>query len=222
MQELPTLIALSLSLSLSVSPAFAKPKGNSDADISAANSDLGFMAMNEKDLAHSGALHMTKKFLADAAACSASAKARLDGGESADTVVKVKVFPSGSAQVKLGDAEATVCKVVADKGKDWDARVKAAHDNVGEAAAAPYKAVGIGGDKLAFLTSLKGDFDLYGVGAVLLKTPESVKAASLLFILSGGGSGAKWTLYRHAFDGDKSAGTTQRDFVDRPDAKAYQ
>jgi hypothetical protein len=210
-------------LALSTTIVYATPKKNSaDGDISAANSDLGFMAMNEKDLAHSGALTMTKKFMADAAACSASAKARLDGGESADTVVKAKVFPSGTTQIKLGDAEETVCKVLADKGKDWDARVKAAHDGVSSAAAAPYKSAGIGGDKLAFLTSLKGDFDLYGVGGGLLKTPDQVKAASVLFILSGGGTGEKWTLYRHAFSGDKSAGTTQQDFLERPGAKAYQ
>jgi hypothetical protein len=211
-----------LAVSATAVSARTPKKSTPDSDISTANSDLGFMATNEKDLAHSGALHMTDKFLADAAACSASVKARLDGGESADTVVKAKIFPSGTAQIKLGDAEATVCKVVADKGKDWDARVKAAHDGVSGAAAAPYKAAGIGGDKLAFLTSLKGDFDLYGVGGALLKTPESVKAASLLFILSGGGTGEKWTLYRHAFNGDKSASTTQQDFIARPGAKAFQ
>ena len=83
-------------------------------------------------------------------------------------------------------------------------------------------AVGIGGDKLAFLISLKGDFDLYGVGGGLLKTPESVKAASVLFILSGGGTGQKWTVYRHAFNGDNSAGTTQQDYLDHPGAKAFQ
>jgi hypothetical protein len=214
-----SLVILAISTVATAGPA---KKGNADGAISAAHSDLGFMATNEKDLAHSGALHMTDKFMADATACSASAKARLDAGEPADTIVKVKVFPSGTAQIKLGDAEATVCKVVADKGKDWDARVKAAHEGVSGAAAAPYKAVGIGGDKLAFLTSLKGDFDLYGAGGALLKTPEAVKAASLLFILSGGGTGEKWTLYRHAFNGDKSAGTTQQDFLARPGAKAFQ
>jgi hypothetical protein len=211
-----------LAVSSTAVHARAPKQGGADSDISAANSDLGFIATNEKDLAHSGASHMTKKFMADAAACSASVKARLDGGESADAIVKAKVFPSGTVQLRLGDAEANVCRVLADKGKDWDDRVKAAHDGVSGAAAAPYKAVGIGGDKLAFLTSLKGDFDLYGAGGALLKTPESVKAASLLFILSGGGTGEKWTLYRHAFNGDRSAGTTQQDFLARPGAKAFQ
>ncbi len=197
-------------------------KGGADDAISTAYGDLGFMAMNEKDLAHSGASNMTKKFLDHAAACSASAKARLDGGESADTLVKVKAFAAGAREVKLGDAEATVCQVVADKGKDWDTRVKAAHSGASDAVAGPYKAAGIGGDKLAFLVSLKGDFDLYGVGGGLLKTPDALKAASVMFILSGGGSGQKWTLYRHAFSGDKSTGTTQQDFIEHPGAKAFK
>jgi hypothetical protein len=191
-------------------------------DINVAYRDLGLIAHNERDLAHSGATQMSKKFAEHAQACSAEAKRRLDGGEAGSTIVKVTAFAGGPRELRLGEVEATVCRPLADKARTWDESVKAAHAGAGDAVAAPYKAVGIGGDKLAFLAARKGDFDFYGVGGAMLKTPADIKNASILFILSGGGTGQKWTLYRFQFSGDRATGNTQQDFLLRPGVSAYQ
>jgi hypothetical protein len=151
---------LLVSLTLSASVHAQTRRGNRpNEDINVAYRDLGLNAANEKDLGHSGATEMTKKFTDHAQACSVEAKRRLDASEAASSVVKVTAFAGGPRELKLGDVEATVCRPLADKAKSWDASVKSAHDAVADAVAAPYKAVGIGGDKLAWIVSQKGDSD---------------------------------------------------------------
>lgn len=189
--------------------------------INIAYRDIGFMAANKKDMGHSGATEMSKKLADHAAACSAEAKSRLDGGEAPDTIVHVTAFAAGNREVKLGEAEATVCKVVADAAGTWDKDVKGAHADEDAKVAAPYKAAGIGGDKLAYIIHEKGMSDFFGVGGNLLKTPEDVKKASVIFTLVGGGD-TKWTLHRNQFNGDKAAGTSSQDFISKPGGAAYK
>src|SRR5450432_3190092 len=100
-------------VSLTLSTAVFAAPGHSDRpnkDINTAYRDLGLIAANEKDLAHSGASGMTKKFADHAEACSAEVKKRLDGGEAGDTIVKVTAFAGGPRELKLGEVEATVCR----------------------------------------------------------------------------------------------------------------
>jgi hypothetical protein len=213
------LVSLTISAGVHASP-HRGPRPNED--IKVAYRDLGLIARNEKDLAHSGATQMSKKFAEHAQACSAEVRKRLESGESGNTVVRVTAFAGGPRELKLGEVEATVCRPLADKAKSWDASVSAAHTGAADAVAAPYKAAGIGGEKLAFLVSQKGESDFYGVGGSLLRTPEAIKNASVLFILSGGGTGEKWTLYRRQFSGDRLTGSSQRDFLVRPGATSFQ
>ena len=70
--------------------------------------------------------------------------------------------------------------------------------------------------------SQKGDSDFYGVGGNVLKAPDAIKAASVLFVLLGGGTGEKWTVVRRQFSGDKLTGSSQQDFLVRPGAGAFQ
>ena len=68
---------------------------------------LGLMTTTEKDLGHPGLTQNTKRYADIAQACSVEAKRRLDGGEAADTLVKLTSNAGASSNVKLGDVEAT-------------------------------------------------------------------------------------------------------------------
>jgi hypothetical protein len=217
-----TLELVLVSLTLSVT-ALAGPHGSKRPDpkepINVAYRDIGFMEANKSDLAHSGAGTQGKRLAGDAQACSDEVKRRLGAGDTADTDVAVMSFSGDHKQLKLGDVEATVCKVVADGAASWDNSIKDAHGKENDRIAAPYKAVGITGDKLDFAVK-QNDSDFYGVGGNVLKTPEDLKKASVVFILNGG-AGTKYTLWRRQFNGDKLVGTSSADYLKKPPASAY-
>jgi hypothetical protein len=111
-----------LALVLMTAPAFADPTA-----IARAYRALGFVAVNERDLAHSTAGELGASLMNQARACGAEVRARLDAGEPRDTPVAVTGFDGTAASIALGDADLRVCATLWAKGAIWDGAVASAH-----------------------------------------------------------------------------------------------
>ena len=112
-----------------------------------------------------------------------------------------------------------ICKppvdMIAKYGKDPESMERAR----AEEKAAPYKAVGAKGDRLALLID-HIDYAMYGVGGGELTTPKQLKAANIIFEVLHGDDG--WTVRRYLFKGDKLVSTTSQGYLLKPGARAFR
>jgi hypothetical protein len=119
--------------------------------------------------------------------------------------------------VHLDEAKEKICDPLAKAAATFASDVKNAAAAAEAEAQAPFKAVGIKGDKLFTCTQYHV---LRGVGGWELEAAQ-IKKAKVLFALQGGDEYG-WTLYRFTFKGDKLVGTTSRNYVLRPGPKAFK
>lgn len=119
-------------------------------------------------------------------------------------------------KVHLDEAKEKICDPLAKAAASFADDIKKAADAAEAEAQAPFKAVGIKGDKLFTCTQYHV---LRGIGGGELE-PAQIKKANVLFALQGGDG--NYTLYRFQFKGDKLVRTTSQDFYLRPKAKAYR
>ncbi len=121
------------------------------------------------------------------------------------------------AGVKLVEAKAKLCEPLAKAAKTFGADIQKAAAAAEEEKQAPFKAVGIKGDKLFTCTQHNV---IRGVGGWELE-PAQIKKANILFALEGGDDYG-WTLNRYVFKGDKLVSHSSRNFTLRPGAKAFK
>ena len=129
-------------------------------------------------------------------------------------------FTVRAQTLTLGEAKAKICEPLAAKAATWDASIAAAKDGATDKAAAPYKAIGVTGDRLDLMVRHDG-YAMYAVGGRELTSPKAKKAAPVIFELLGD-SHSDWTLRRYQFKGDTLVATTERGFRVRPGAAAFR
>lgn len=159
------------------------------------------------------------RMIADAGKCNAEMDRLLAGGIPTNIVISV-----GSGLAKdftMADAKAKVCAPLAKAGATFAKDVVDAKAQRYAEAAAPYKKVGIGGDRLELLVD-HIDYAMYGKGGGELTTPKQLKSAAVIFELLGPGTDGLYTLRRYQFKGDTLVSTTSADFLFRPAAKYYR
>jgi hypothetical protein len=121
-----------------------------------------------------------------------------------------------SDQLYLKDVRAKICDPAVKLAESWTADLKKVQEAARAELEAPFKAVGIKGDKLFTCTQYHV---LRGIGGGELE-PAQIKKAKVLFALQGGDG--NYTLYRFAFKGNKLVRTTSHDYYLRPGARAYR
>jgi len=125
-------------------------------------------------------------------------------------------------RLTMADARAVVCEPLAKAAATFAKDVASARTKAHEKAAAPYKAVGVTGQRLALLVD-HIDYAMYGTGGGELRTPKQLKSAAVIFELLGPNTATGlYTLRRYQFRGDKLVSTTSRDFLVRPGSKFYR
>jgi hypothetical protein len=162
------------------------------------------------------------KMVKAAADCTATVDRLAAAGMPMD--IKVRMSTGGDGlEITMGDAKTKVCEPLAKAGKTFAKDVGAARANAAEAAAAPYKAIGVTGDRLKLLASHGDTYAMYGAGGTSIRTPQQRKAAKVIFELLGPNTATgRYTLRRYQFSGDKLVSTTERDFFVRPGAKFFK
>lgn len=114
--------------------------------------------------------------------------------------------------VKLGGAKQKVCEPLAKTAKLY-AKAEAERE---AAITAPFRRIGISGDKLAVCARQPA---IYGIGGGVL-TPAQIKKASILFVLRVNDGVS--TLQRFIFNGNKLVARTEKTYDGEPDASAYR
>lgn len=122
--------------------------------------------------------------------------------------------------VKLGAAKQQICEPLAGLAKTYAKDAVAALAAKRAHAAAPYKAVGIKGERLALLVD-HVDYAMFASGGRELTTPKQLKTASIIFELLGDQSSI-WTVRRYEFKGDKLISTTEKEYFLKPGAAAFK
>jgi len=150
--------------------------------------------------------------------CSAAIDRRVAAGADENTT---HILVDGSKDVTLAQVRAEYCDKLAAAAQSFDDNIRAAKEEHEAAIAAPFKAAGIKGDKLAFSLAAahRGD-RILGVGGAPL-TPAQIKRAKLLFVTVLDHSGY-WTVYRFAYRGDKEVGRTNETYAIRPGSSKYR
>jgi hypothetical protein len=202
------LAALLISLS---TLAHASPEEEAVADaMKAADRYRGVLEIKVDDAA-SASDDLGKHGLEYAQACSNAVDRMIAGGANA----KTEILVDGYKKVVLATVKPEHCDKLAALAKDFDAKAKAAKQARADKVAAPFKAAGLTGDKLAFAIRVtENDYDIYGAGGTILK-PAALKAAAVLFILTGDRD-HDWVLHRYAFKGDAQVSQTEQTFIVRP------
>lgn len=177
--------------------------------------DVWFMDENEKTLA-SASTGNGPGMVADGAACAKAAAALLASGVSPTYEIR---DPQGRT-VALGKAKQAVCDPVSARAATWEARIASAQSESNQKIAAPLKAAGITGDRLALLIRHDG-YEMLGAGGRTLGTPKALKHASLIFETLRLNDGT-WTVRRYEFEGDTLVGTTEQGYRLQPGATAFQ
>ena len=119
-------------------------------------------------------------------------------------------------KVLIKDVRAKICEPEAKAAASWASDVEKAGEADRAELEAPFKAVGIKGDKLFTCTQ---HHVIRGIGGGELE-PAQIKKASVLFALEGGEG--SYTLYRYVFKGEKFVRRTSHDYYLRPGPKAYR
>lgn len=121
----------------------------------------------------------------------------------------------------IDQAKEKICDKLANSAKTFAADVEKAANAALEEAMAPFKAVGIKGDKLHICASYS-DRTFRGKGGVEL-SPAQVKKSNLLFFWSGpDSSSGLYYLQRYAFKGDKLVGESEIKLIRPPVAKDFR
>lgn len=121
----------------------------------------------------------------------------------------------------IDQAKEKICDKLASSAKTFAADVEKAAREAEEAAAAPFKAVGIKGDKLHICASY-ANRTFRGKRGVEL-SPAQVKKSNLLFFWSGPDtSSGLYYLQRYAFKGDKLVGQSEVKLIRPPAAKDFR
>jgi hypothetical protein len=158
------------------------------------------------------------KLVASAALCTKEMDRLLAEGMPTDVPIKVGV--SEYVLMTMKDAKAKVCDTLARRAKTFAKDVGTARPQRTAATAAPYKKVGITGDRLALLVD-HIDYAMYGVGGGKLTTPAQLKRANVIFELLGPDTDGIYILRRYQFRGDALISTSSGDFIRRPPARFY-
>jgi hypothetical protein len=138
------------------------------------------------------------------------------------TNIALRIGKSEPKQITMGEAKEKVCAPLAKAAASFGKDVTQAHDDRVAKVAAPYKAAGIGGDRLALLVDHVA-YAMYGVGGGELRTPQQLKTAAVIFELLGPNTDSGlYTVRRYQFKGDKLVATTSQDYYKRPGAKAFK
>lgn len=160
------------------------------------------------------------KMVAAAAKCSAELDRLIAAGM--PTNITVHISGSNPTDITMGEAKAKICAPLAKVGGTFAKDVGSARTKAYEAAAKPYKAAGIGGDRLELLVD-HVSYAMYGTGGGELRTPNQLKSAKVIFELLGPNTASGlYTMRRYQFQGDKLVSTTSADFIGRPRAKFYR
>ncbi len=160
------------------------------------------------------------KMIASAAKCSSELDRLIAAGM--PTNITVHISGSNPTDITMGEAKAKICAPLAKAAGSFAKDVGSARTKAYEAAAKPYKAVGITGDRLEFLVD-HVSYAMYGAGGGELRTPKQLKTASVIFELLGPNTASGlYTLRRYQFKGDTLVATTSADFLGRPRAKFYR
>lgn len=160
-----------------------------------------------------------EQMIASAKQCSAEVDRLIAAGMPAN--IKVRIGKSQPFEIAMAEAKVKVCEPLAKTAASFAKDVGAARKAAYEKAAAPYKKVGITGDRLALLVD-HVDYAMYAVGGAELRTPTQLKNAKVIFELLGPGTDGMYILRRYQFSGDKLVATTSREFLLRPGAKHYK
>jgi hypothetical protein len=200
-----------LALLVVSSSAHASPAEDAVADaMKAADRYRGVLEIKLDDAA-TASDDLGKHGLEVAQACSAAVDRLIAGGANA----KSEILVDGYKKVVLATVKPDHCDKLAALAKDFDAKAQAAKLARAEKIAAPFKAAGLTGDKLAFAIRVTdGDYDIYGIGGTIVK-PAALKQAAVLFILTGDRD-HDWVLHRYAFKGDAAVSQTEQTFIVRP------
>jgi len=119
----------------------------------------------------------------------------------------------------VGAARAELCAPLIQASETFAQSVAKERAARWERIAAPYKAAGIEGDRLAYLVEHDG-YAKYGVGGAELTNVKQLAQAKVVFeVLSGQGV---VTVRRREFKGDALAGTTTKDYERRPGPRAFR
>jgi hypothetical protein len=157
-----------------------------------------------------------------AAACTATLDRLSAAGMPMDIKVTVRAGGDGF-EVTMKDAKAKVCDPLTKAASTFAKDVSGARAKAAEAAAAPFKKLGVTGERLSFLASHFDYYAMYGVGGNQLRSPQQLKSAKVIFELLGPNTATgRYTLRRYQFNGDKLVSTTERDFIVRPGAKFFK
>jgi hypothetical protein len=159
------------------------------------------------------------KMIASAARCNSELDRLIAAGM--PTTVAIRIDGTPPLTIPMKDAKAKVCAPLAKASKSFAKDVGAARAARLAETAAPYKKVGITGDRLELLVD-HVDYAMYAVGGAELKTPKQLKAARVIFELLGPGTEGTYTLRRYQFSGDKLVKTTSREFLLKPASKFYK
>jgi hypothetical protein len=125
--------------------------------------------------------------------------------------------------VELATADKQVCDALTDLVVQYkQAKVERdeAHRKWWEEAAAPYKKVGIDGEKLEYLVSAEG-IAIYGIGGKELTTPKQKKAAKVTFEVWTADDGSV-TIKRQKWKGNKADSWSQKTYPVRPGKSAFK
>jgi hypothetical protein len=133
--------------------------------------------------------------------------------------VELLVSSRGDLKVTLARADAELCTPLADAADKFAGEVTAAKKARFDRIAKPYKAAGIGGERLELLVEHDG-IQFYGAGKVELSSPSKLAHAKVLFEL--GHDDTSWTIIRYELRGDKLVSTTTQTFDREPNGKAFR
>jgi hypothetical protein len=156
---------------------------------------------------------------ASAARCNAELDRLLAAGMPTD--IPLRIGNSQPITIPMRDAKSKVCAPLAKRSKSFASDVGTARAERYAKTAAPYKKVGITGDRLALLVD-HASYAMFAVGGAELTTPRQLKAPAVIFELLGPGTQGTYTLRRYTFRGDKLVSTTMREFLLRPGRKHYK
>lgn len=134
--------------------------------------------------------------------------------------VEVSRWAGGFVTITIADAKATVCARLAKAATTFAGDVTTARKAAWERAAAPYKAVGISGERLELLVSLSGRA-LYGRGGTEITSPRQLAKANVLFEVLTAADGTV-TVRRYALRGNRVVGKSSKDYLRRPGAAAFR
>jgi len=150
--------------------------------------------------------------------CTSTIDRLVTEGLRTDVEIQVKV----AGTLKISEGKEKICAPLAKVAKTFAKSVTKARDEKLAALAAPYKKIGITGDRLKVCMDWDG-IVLRGVGGRELSSPKARKTASVMFATLGPASDTGlYTIRRFAFHGDKLTAVTEKEYILKPGAAGYR